>query len=244
MKKILLGIILLNLLFSCVQRTANNNGQADSILSNTESVDTLSETRINDFYTYTCADGHKRVFGDMCRICDGYEAGHVLIAREDNQDSILYVHLRYQRYHYEPEDSDYYAYIGSIPDLSHYTVSRDKKSLYVVTRVHANSNGWVTEYQLFKVDCETLEAKFICECAAIAVTDKGFTIAVARIINEDTATCSADEIWVMHDEYLDWNGNVTSVSKQEYDGADMESKYLQSEYTYIKGFTEITHSGE
>jgi hypothetical protein len=48
----------------------------------------------------------------------------------------------------------------------------------------------------------------------------------------------------MHDEYLNWNGNVTSVSKQEYVGADMESKYLQSEYTYIKGFTEITHSGE
>lgn len=245
MRKILLDFVLLSLLFSCVQRTANNNEQADSLTTETQSVDTFTGVRINDFYTYTCVDGHKRVFCDWCDICNGYESGHALIARDEgNEDPIQYVHLRYLRYPEDPEDSDFFPYFGSIPDLSHYIVSSDKKTLYVVTGVHANSNGWTREYQLFKVDCETLKAKFICDCAAIAATDNGFTIAVARLTNEEAATCTADEIWVMHDEYLDWNGNITRVSKQEYCDACMERKYLQGEYTFIKGFTEIPRSDE
>jgi hypothetical protein len=43
----------------------------------------------------------------------------------------------------------------------------------------------------------------------------------------------------MHDEHLDWNGNVTKVSKKEYKYEEMKKKYFQSEYTFIKGFSEI-----
>ena len=46
----------------------------------------------------------------------------------------------------------------------------------------------------------------------------------------------------MHDEYLDWSGNVTRVSKREYSYKVMEKKYFQSEYTLIKGFSEIVQS--
>jgi len=97
---------------------------------------------------------------------------------------------------------------------------------------------------LFKVDCEKLKANLICECAAIAARRNGFTIAVARLVNEDTARCTADEIWVMHDEYLDWNGNVTKVGKHEYNYKEMESKYSICEDTFIKGFTNIFQSAK
>ena len=107
---------------------------------------------------------------------------------------------------------------------------------YIVTRVNANSNGWTTEYQLFIVNCETLEAKYICDFAAIEATGKGFRIAVARLTNEELTTCTANEIWLMHDEYLDWNGKVTRIDTAEYDFKTMEEKYLRGEDTCVKGF--------
>lgn len=244
MRALIYSIIVL-FLYSCgqdksnriVQQTMSSNEETDTIVPDTLSSDSVPPQIFTDFYTYTCKDGHKRVFFDYCWNKGEFWEGHALLVRNDNTpDESQFITLAYQRYNDAP---DFFAEIGGIPGLSHYTVSKDKRYLYVVTRVHANSNGWTTEYQLFKVDCETLDAQFVCECAAIASVDTGFIIAVARITNEDTATCTADEIWVMHDEYLDWDGNVTKVSKQEYSYKAMEDKYLQGEYTLIKGFSVI-----
>ena len=149
-----------------------------------------------------------------------------------------YVRLLYPRYEDAP---DYYAYIGGCPRPFYTLPSPDGKYLYVVTGVHANSNGWISEYQLFKVNCETFDAKYICECAAIAVVNDGFVIAKARLTNEDTATCTADEIRVMHDEHLDWNGKIISIDEAEYDYKTMDKKYQTSEYTLIKGFITSPH---
>lgn len=184
-------------------------------------------------YNFTCADGHQRAFYDLC-FASEYNMGHYLGA-QDNEDSKTnhFLSLEYQRYE---DDPDFFEYIGGCPVRFHYITSQDKNYLYIVTGVMANSNGWTTEYQLFIVNCETLEAKYICDFAAIATTDEGFRIAVARLTNEDTATCTADEIWVMHDEYLDWNGKVTHVDTAEYDYGIMNKKYLRGEYTYVKGF--------
>lgn len=190
---------------------------------------------VDTLCTYTCKDGQSRVFVDVFyHVADSYfEEYHGLYAVDDNPRDTTFIRLKYPRYE---DDEDFFSYIGGIPNYLLYYPGHDNKSLYVVTRANANSNGWTTEYQLFIVNCETLEAKYICDFAAIATTDEGFRIAVTRLTNEDTATCTADEIWVMHDEYLDWSGNVIRVDKVEYDYEAMKKKYLRGEYTYVKGF--------
>ena len=179
-------------------------------------------------YTYSCQNGCTRTF------CDTYCSGnHFLFAMDKNdfKDAHL-VDLVYHRY-----DSTNFLEDGNPCALS-YLPSPDGRYLYIVTRVFANSNGWTTEYQLFKVDCETLDAKFICDCAAIAVIDAGFVVAQARLTNRETATCTADEIWIMHDVYFDWEGRLTRISSEEYDYEAMDEKYQSGEYSYVKGFNE------
>ena len=120
----------------------------------------------------------------------------------------------------------------------YYKVGPDGRSLYVVSRMHANSDGWVTEYQLFKIDCETLETRLLTDCAAIEVTENGFTIAVARLTNEDTAQFTYQEVWVMHDQLLDWNGDTISTSKKEYSYEQMVKRFAidADGYHLVKGF--------
>ena len=190
---------------------------------------------VDTLCSYVCKDGRNRVFVDVFYHVGEtfFEEYHGLYAVDDCPQDTTFIQLKYPRYE---DDEDFFSYIGGIPNYILYLPGADNKTLYIVTRVNANSNGWTTEYQLFTVNCETLEAKFICDFAAIATTDEGFRIAVARLANEDTSTCTADEIWVMHDEYLDWNGKVTRVDTAEYDFEMMEEKYLRGEYTCVKGF--------
>lgn len=112
------------------------------------------------------------------------------------------------------------------------------RSLHVVTRMHANSDGWITEYQLFKIDCECLESKLLAECAALEATKKGFTIAVARLANEDTARFTHQEEWVVHDVQLDWDGNTVKSSSQEYSVEQMCYRFVidAKGYHLVKGF--------
>lgn len=109
--------------------------------------------------------------------------------------------------------------------LLFYTVSPDSTHLYVATASHANGSGWVTEYQLYKVNAATLECKMIAECAAIEATNTGFRIAKAGLDEDDTASCSLEEKMMVHDEFLDWEGNTVRIDKNEYFYDTMSSKY-------------------
>lgn len=189
-------------------------------------------------YVYTCEAGYTRAFFDVYwhRIggdCDDEIRHNFGVRDSDDLSTSTIIPLLYPRYENHP---DFFEFIGGCPNQFHYLPSQDKKSLYLVTRVQANSNGWTSEYQLFKVDCETLEARFICDCAAIKATDKGFTVAQCRLTNRETATCTADEDWVMHDEYLDWDGNIVQVKEKEYGIRMMSIKYYSAPNTYVKGF--------
>ena len=197
--------------------------------------DTLSEGWVVDsLYTHICADNTQRLFVDVYfHVPDFWEDYHALFAVDDNPKDTTYVWMQYPRY--EGED-DFFAYIGGVPDHLLYLPCEDNNSLYVVTQVNANSNGWTAEYQLFIVDMETIEAQYIADFAAIEVVVDGFRIAAARLTNEDTATCTADEVWVLHDEYLDWSGKVIRVDSEEYDYQTMKDKYQNGKYTYVKGF--------
>ena len=136
---------------------------SDSQQTDLSKVDTvwLSDTEYfieKNIYNFTCADGHKRAFYDLCFATE-YNMGHYLGA-QDNEDSKTnhFLSLEYQRYE---DDPDFFEYIGGCPVLFHYITSQDKNYLYIVTGVMANSNGWTSEYQLFKVNCETEEVQFI-----------------------------------------------------------------------------------
>lgn len=124
-----------------------------------------------------------------------------------------------------------------------YLVSPDGKKLYVATTVLANSDGWVTDYQLFLIDCESLSVSIIAECAAIMVTDQGFKIAECRLTNEKEAETTADEIWAIHDVYLDWLGKIIVDDKEhEYSDAMMMKKYStkkKSDMLLVKGFCDV-----
>lgn len=119
---------------------------------------------------------------------------------------------------------------------AYYTISPDRRYLYILGYVCANSNGWTVNYHLYKVDCKSLKIKEIAKCAAIKKTKRGFMIAKCRITNEDTAKCTADEIWLIHDVNIDWNGRVISSDKKEYDYAEMERRYSPR---LVKGFKKI-----
>lgn len=95
-----------------------------------------------------------------------------------------------------------------------------------------------TEYQLFKIDCESLESKLLAECAALEATEKGFTIAKARLTNEDTAQFTNQEEWVMHDVQLDWDGNTVATSSKEYSVEQMHDRFAIDEKGdhLVKGF--------
>lgn len=118
-----------------------------------------------------------------------------------------------------------------------YFVSPNGRYLYVVADIHANSNGWVTEFQLFKIDCKTLSVRLLTEAAAITATSQGFVYAACRLTNESIAQCTADEIWVMHDVVIDWDGRLLKDDKhREYAYNAMERKYGKR---LRKGFKKI-----
>ena len=117
-----------------------------------------------------------------------------------------------------------------------YKSSPDGKYLYIITCVHANSDGWVTEYQLHRFNKDTKELRFITDCAGIKVSSTGFTIAKCRCINQDTAEGTVDEEWLAHDEKYSWDGIRGSEFSDEYDSRLLASKYYNNnDDTKVRG---------
>ena len=109
--------------------------------------DTTSQGPVSHWdtiYTYKCKDGHSHIF------CDVYGASwqyHLLFSSDENgYEDVQRVELVYHRY-----DSTNFLEEGN-PCAFYYLPSPNRKNLYIITRVFANSNGWTTEYQLFKVN--------------------------------------------------------------------------------------------
>lgn len=146
-------------------------------------------------------------------------------------DTAYGVSFEYDRY--DDGNNWYYECTACKP---YYAVSPDKASFFTATRVHANSNGWTTEYQLYRVDCATAFSRFIGDFAAIMVTEDGFVCASARLKNRETSKCTADEIWMMHDVHINWQGRITKIDSVEYNVETMARRFETSEYTYLKGF--------
>ena len=166
-----------------------------------------------------------------------YDGYYTLWTKMSNEHDSLAIRLETPYFRYEGS-GDFYD--EGTPDAFYYTTSTDQKYLYVVACVHANSNGWTDNYQLYKINCRNLDVTLIADCAAIKVTERGFTTVLCRCVNEDSALCTSDQIWVMHDVHLDWEGNVVSIDEREYDYNEMEERFLTpgTEYWYIRGFNQ------
>lgn len=100
-------------------------------------------------------------------------------------------------------------------------------SVYVIGDLVPNSDGWTVRYQLYKVDCQTLETKHIGDFAAIHFEDDGFKAATTRLTNPD-AKCTADEVFAIQDNYYNYDGTLIRKGEKEYRYDDMTKQYGDS----------------
>ena len=90
-----------------------------------------------------------------------------------------------------------------------------------------SSNGWTVRFLLIMTDTLTDESTEIGHFAAIHFENDGFKAATARLVNPD-AQCTADEVWVMHDEYYSYDGTCIRKDEREYDYDEMCKTYGDS----------------
>lgn len=71
----------------------------------------------------------------------------------------------------------------------------------------------------------------------------GKKIAECRLTNEKETETTADEIWAIHDVYLDWQGKIIVDDKEhEYSDTRMVKKYSskkKSDMLLVKGFCDV-----
>lgn len=96
--------------------------------------------------------------------------------------------------------------------------------VFVVGDIKPNSNGWVGRFLVYRVDTENLQVKFFKRVAAVQPSSNGYRAAAGRLTNPD-ATCTAEEIWMLHDVYYDYNGNVVREDHTEYDYDELVKRY-------------------
>lgn len=97
-------------------------------------------------------------------------------------------------------------------------------SVYVIGDLVPNSDGWTVRYQLYRVNSQTLETKHIGDFAAIQFEDNGFRAATTRLTNPD-ATCTADEVFAIQDNYYNYDGTFIRKGEKEYSYNDMLKEY-------------------
>lgn len=98
---------------------------------------------------------------------------------------------------------------------------------YVIGDIVPNSDGWTVRYHLYQIDTQTLETKHIGDFAAIRFEDNGFKTAITRLTNPE-ATCTAEEVFAIHDVYFNEEGQQIRESKTEYRYDEMERMYGDS----------------
>ena len=96
--------------------------------------------------------------------------------------------------------------------------------VFVVGDMKPNSNGWVRRFLVYRVDTKMLDTQLLSKGAAVKPEPDGYCVAEARLTNPD-APCTAEQNWLLHDVYYDYNGNVVREDYTEYDYDEMEKRY-------------------
>jgi hypothetical protein len=122
-------------------------------------------------------------------------------------------------------DADDYMNEG-VPGMYAF-VSPDKKYVYVVGDILANSTGWIATFIIYQVNTETLKAKLVNAVAGIRLEEKGFTVAsMTRCVTPD-AQCSAGMDFAFEDITYGFNGKIKRRSK-EYASKEIKKRYGES----------------
>ena len=106
-------------------------------------------------------------------------------------------------------------------------IFRKDGRVYMIDDIMPNSNGWTVRFQLYRVDTLTNNDSHIGDFAAIHFEENGFKAASARLVNPD-ARCTADEEWVVHDEYYNYDGTLLRKDPKEYHYYGMKKIYGDS----------------
>ena len=122
-------------------------------------------------------------------------------------------------------DADKYMNEG-VPGMYAF-VSPDKKYVYVVGDILANSTGWVSTFIIYQVNTETLKAKLVNGVAGIRLEKNGFTVAsMTRCVTPD-AQCSSGMDFAFEDITYGFNGKIKRRSK-EYASKEIKKRYGES----------------
>ena len=101
--------------------------------------------------------------------------------------------------------------------------SPDKRYIYVVGDIMANSTGWVSTFIVYQVDTETLKAKLVDGVAAVRQEKNGFTLCtMSRCLTPDTI--SADMDFAFRDVTYGFDGKIKRKSK-EYSSKEIKTRY-------------------
>ena len=112
---------------------------------------------------------------------------------------------------------------GGVPGMYAF-VSPDKKYVYVVGDILANSTGWVSTFIIYQVNTETLKAKLVNAVAAIKLDKTGFTVAsMTRCVTPDNYISSAMD-FAFEDITYGFNGKIKRKSK-EYASKEIKERY-------------------
>ena len=122
-------------------------------------------------------------------------------------------------------DADKYMNEG-VPGMYAF-VSPDKRYVYVVGDILANSTGWVSTFIIYQVNTETLKAKLINAVAGVRLEKNGFTVAsMTRCVTPD-AQCSSGMDFAFEDITYGFNGRIKRRSK-EYASKEIKKRYGES----------------
>lgn len=105
--------------------------------------------------------------------------------------------------------------------------SPDKRYVYVVGDILANSTGWISTFIIYQVNTETLKAKLVNGVAAVRQEKQGFTVAeMSRCLTPDTVYSYQME-FTFRDVTYNFNGKVIKRSA-EYSPIEIKKRYGKS----------------
>ena len=105
--------------------------------------------------------------------------------------------------------------------------SPDKRYVYVVGDILANSTGWISTFIIYQVNTETMKAKLVNGVAAVRLGKQGFTVAeMSRCLTPDTVASYQME-FTFRDVTYNFKGKVVKRSA-EYSPKEIKKRYGKS----------------
>ena len=156
-----------------------------------------------------------------------YDIEGTLLRKGENEYSYDEMVKEYSDSLVNADGFPYHAAYESSCSESGMRIYQKGEHVYMIDDTMPNSNGWIVRFQLYRVDTLTDDKSHLGDFAAIHFEENGFKAATARLVNPD-AQCTADEEWVLHDEYYSYDGTLLRKDSREYHYYGMKKIYGDS----------------